>query len=98
VVVFCHFSQKDYRITAFYHSNSSGDINGRHLHLDHIQDPTLRPLDELFTDHFKRCIFRYIRGTGRPDPEWMQGYHKSEDEVRLIDLLDQRADPEYFYI
>jgi hypothetical protein len=32
--------------------------------LDHIQDPTLRPLDDLFTDHFMQGIFKYMKGTG----------------------------------
>ncbi|KAF8963428.1 hypothetical protein BDZ97DRAFT_1820866 [Flammula alnicola] len=48
---------ENYRITAF--TNGNADINGLSLQLDHIQDPTLRPLDELFTDHF-------MQGAGEP--------------------------------
>ena len=59
-----HSAQNNYRITAF--TNGNVDINDLSLQLDHIQDPTLRPLDELFTDHFMQCLFKYIKGTGEP--------------------------------
>ncbi|KAH9165181.1 hypothetical protein EDB89DRAFT_2246837 [Lactarius sanguifluus] len=42
-----------YRITAF--NNGNADVNDLYLKLDHIQDPTLRPLDELFTDRFMQA-------------------------------------------
>jgi hypothetical protein len=32
--------------------------------MDHIQDPTLRPLHVLFTDHFMQGIFKHMRGEG----------------------------------
>jgi len=51
----------NYRITAF--TNDNADINGRYLELNHIQDPTLRPLDELFTDHFMQGLFKHMKGT-----------------------------------
>lgn len=54
--------QNNYRITAF--TNGNADINGLHLHLDHIQDPTLRPLDDLFTDHFMQGLFKHMKGAG----------------------------------
>ncbi|KAF8659811.1 hypothetical protein AX16_001696 [Volvariella volvacea WC 439] len=57
----------NYRITAF--TNGNDDINGRYLHLEHIQDPSLRPLDELFTDHFMQGLFKHMKGAG-VDPEW----------------------------
>lgn len=53
---------KNYRISAF--TNGNADINGRYLRLDHIQDPTLRPLDELFTDHFMQGLFKHMKGAG----------------------------------
>jgi hypothetical protein len=55
-----HSEQNNYRITAF--TNGNADINGLHLHLDHIQDPTLRPLDDLFTDHFMQGLFKHMKG------------------------------------
>ena len=32
--------------------------------MDHIQDPTLHPLDLLFTDHFMQGVFKHMRGEG----------------------------------
>ncbi|KAF5385113.1 hypothetical protein D9615_000950 [Tricholomella constricta] len=52
----------NHRITAFINGNA--DINGRYLQLDHIQDPTLRPLDELFIDHFMQGLFKHMKGSG----------------------------------
>jgi hypothetical protein len=57
-------AQNNYRITAF--TNGNADINGLSLQLDHIQDPTLRPLDELLTDHFMQGLFKYMKGPGEP--------------------------------
>ncbi|KAH7882141.1 hypothetical protein F5I97DRAFT_1832721 [Phlebopus sp. FC_14] len=42
----------------------NANINGLHLQLDHIRDPTLRPLDELSTDHFTQGLLKYLKGTG----------------------------------
>ncbi|KAF8801649.1 hypothetical protein BYT27DRAFT_7114300 [Phlegmacium glaucopus] len=56
----------NYRITAF--TNGNADINGLHLQLDHIQDPTLRPIDELFTDHFMQGLFKHMKGAS--ELEW----------------------------
>ena len=52
--------QNKYRITAF--TNGNADINGLYLQLDHIQDPTLCPLDDLFTDHFMQGLFKHMKG------------------------------------
>ncbi|KAH9051295.1 hypothetical protein EDB83DRAFT_1301064 [Lactarius deliciosus] len=52
----------NYRITAF--TNGNADVNDLYLKLDHIQDPTLRPLDELFTDHFMQGIFKHMKSAG----------------------------------
>ncbi|KAJ2930023.1 hypothetical protein H1R20_g7079, partial [Candolleomyces eurysporus] len=52
----------NYRITAF--TNGNEDINGLYLQLGHIRDPTMRPLDELFTDHFMQCLFKHMKGAG----------------------------------
>lgn len=41
-----------------------------HLQLDHIQDPTLRPLDELFTDHFMQAFISIRTG------EWEWTYEE----------------------
>ena len=57
-------AQNNYRITAF--TNGNEDVNGLILQLDHIQDPTLRPLDELLTDHFMQGLFKHMKGAGEP--------------------------------
>lgn len=54
--------KNNYRITAF--TNGNADINGLYLQLDHIQDSTLRPLDELFTDHFMQGLLKHMKGAG----------------------------------
>jgi hypothetical protein len=56
------FAQNNYRITAF--TNGNADINGLNLQLGHIHDSTLRPLDELFTDHFMQGLLKHMKGTG----------------------------------
>ena len=40
-----------------------------------IQDPILRPLDELFIDHFMQGLFKHVRGAG--ESEW--AYEDYED-------------------
>jgi len=58
--------QNNYHITAFMTGNA--DLSGLHILLDHIQDPRLRPLDELFRDYFMQGIFRHVQGSG--ELEW----------------------------
>ncbi|KAF8219826.1 hypothetical protein L208DRAFT_1545762 [Tricholoma matsutake] len=54
----------NYRITAFI--NGLDDVHGLVLHLDHIADLTIRPLDELFRDHFLQGVLKHIKGAGEP--------------------------------
>ena len=54
--------QSKYHITAYTTSNA--DLKHLHLLLDHIQCPRLRPLDELFSDHFMQGILRHVKGSG----------------------------------
>ena len=42
------------------------DIAGNVLKLDHIADSNLRPLDDLFRDHFLQCMLKNMKGTGEP--------------------------------
>jgi hypothetical protein len=37
------------------------DVAGKTLKLDHITDPNLRPLDELFRDHFLQCVLKRMK-------------------------------------
>jgi len=36
------------------------------LQIDHIADPTIRPLDELFCDHFLQGVLKHMKGAGEP--------------------------------
>jgi hypothetical protein len=45
------------------------DIAGKFLKLDHIEDATCRPLDELLRDHFLQCVLKNMRGAAE-EPEW----------------------------
>ena len=73
-------SQNNYRVVAF--TNGNADINGLYLLLDHIQDPTLRPIDELFTDHFMQGLFKHVMGTG--ESAW--SYEDCDDAFDSFDL------------
>ncbi|KAG6880199.1 hypothetical protein C0992_003863 [Termitomyces sp. T32_za158] len=42
------------------------DVAGKVLLLNHITDPTIRPLDELFRDHFFQAVLRNMKGAGEP--------------------------------
>jgi len=42
------------------------DIAGNVLKLDHIVDPDLRPLDDLFRDHFLQGVLKNMKGAGEP--------------------------------
>ena len=41
-------------------------MHGLVLQLDHIVDPTIRPLDELLRDHFLQGVFKHVKGAGEP--------------------------------
>ena len=56
--------QNNYRIIAF--TNGNADVNGLHLRLDHIQDPTQKPLRELFIDHLMQGLFKHVKGSAEP--------------------------------
>jgi len=42
------------------------DVAGKVLKLDHILDADLRPLDELFRDHFLQAVLKHMKGIGEP--------------------------------
>ena len=58
------------------------DVAGKTLKLDHITDPNLRPLDELFHDHFLQCVLH--RTKSEHEPSW-DDEEASDDEVDLSD-------------
>ncbi|KAG5733249.1 hypothetical protein E4T56_gene20861 [Termitomyces sp. T112] len=40
------------------------NVAGKTLKLDHITDPSIRPLDELFRDHFFQAVLKKMKGAG----------------------------------
>jgi len=54
----------NYKVTAFIDQHD--DVHGLTLQLDHIADPRLRPLDELFRDHFLQGVLKHMKGAGEP--------------------------------
>ncbi|KAF9784925.1 hypothetical protein BJ322DRAFT_1060327 [Thelephora terrestris] len=54
----------NYRIISF--TNGNADINGLHLQLDHIHNPTQQPLRELFIDHLMQGLFKHMKGSAEP--------------------------------
>ncbi|KAF8238239.1 hypothetical protein L208DRAFT_1497741 [Tricholoma matsutake] len=57
-------SPDNYCIPVFI--NGLDDVHGLVLHLDHIADLTICPLDELFCDHFLQGVLKHIKGAGEP--------------------------------
>jgi hypothetical protein len=57
-------AQKDYHIVAF--TNGNADLNGLHLQLDHIREPTQQPLCELFINHFMQGLLKHVKGSDEP--------------------------------
>ena len=56
--------QRGYVVTPFVAGYD--DIAGKVLKLDHIQDPDLRPLDDLLRDHFLQGVLKNMKGAGEP--------------------------------
>lgn len=81
------YEQNNYRVTAFI--NGLRDIDGLTLNLDHIKDPTRRPLDELFRDHFRQGLLKYVKGLGEP------GLEDLGDFLEPFDLESQPEDTPY---
>ncbi|KAF8344762.1 hypothetical protein F5887DRAFT_885956, partial [Amanita rubescens] len=55
------------------------DVAGKTLKLDHITDPNLRPLDELFRDYFLQCL---LGMKGEDELSW--DYEEAfDDEIDL---------------
>jgi len=57
-------SDDNYNITAFI--NGLRDVHSLTIQLDHIIDKRLRPLDELFRDHFLQGVLKHVKGVGEP--------------------------------
>ncbi|KAH9896917.1 hypothetical protein C8Q73DRAFT_834944 [Cubamyces lactineus] len=68
-----------YRITAFVAGHDS--IAGRVLRLDHIVDPTTRPLDQLLRDHFLQGLLKHVKGSGERHWDFRSGALDLSDDA-----------------
>ena len=60
----CHLRQRGHVVIPFVPGYD--DIAGKILKLDHITDYNLRPLDDLFRDHFRQAMLKNMKGAGEP--------------------------------
>ncbi|GJJ16141.1 hypothetical protein Clacol_010421 [Clathrus columnatus] len=73
-------------ITELLFTWGNSGVNGLHLQLDHIKDPTICPLDEIFTDHFMEGLFKHMRGAGEREDE-----DEDDTSMSTYKLLDTIA-------
>jgi hypothetical protein len=59
-------------VTAFI--NGFEDVHGLPLQLNHITDPTIRPLDELLRDHFLQGLLKHVKGAGEPTWDYDEAF------------------------
>ncbi|KAH0578276.1 hypothetical protein H2248_003900 [Termitomyces sp. 'cryptogamus'] len=55
-----YFLQRGYVIVPFV--GGYDNVSRKTLKLDHIKDPSIRPLDELFRDHFLQSVLKKMKG------------------------------------
>ncbi|KAK2462179.1 hypothetical protein APHAL10511_005811 [Amanita phalloides] len=74
----------NYRITAFI--NGLSHVHGLVLQLDHIEDPTIRPLDQLFRDHFLQGVLKHIKGAGEPTWDYEEAFGDGSFDLSNQDI------------
>ena len=62
------------------------DVAGRRLKLDHIADPTLRPLDELPRDHFFQAVMKNMKGGGEPNWDYEEALDDGVMDLSRTDI------------
>jgi len=68
------------------------DIVGSHLHLDHIHDWTVRPLDQLLRDHFLQGLLKYVKGAMEAKDYRTENDLLDDIRERTIDLSSTKWD------
>ena len=76
--------QRQYTVFAFVPGHE--DIAGKVLNLDHIQDLYLRPLDDLFRDHFLQAVLKNMKGAGEPTWDYEDALGGGSVDLSRIDL------------
>lgn len=89
----------NHRITGFI--NGLDDVHGLTLRLDHIVNPTIRPLDELFRDHFLQGVLKHVKGAGEPTWDYEDafsdgGFDLSRQEIWGSVEGKERLELEFF--
>ncbi|OBZ79901.1 hypothetical protein A0H81_01457 [Grifola frondosa] len=62
------------------------DIAGKILKLDHITDPTIRPLDDLLRDHFLQCVLKNMKGAGEPNWDYEDALDDGSMDLSRSDI------------
>lgn len=76
-------------------------MHGLTLRLDHIVNPTIRPLDELFRDHFLQGVLKHVKGAGEPTWDYEDafsdgGFDLSRQEIWGSVEGKERLELEFF--
>ncbi|KDQ19253.1 hypothetical protein BOTBODRAFT_102284, partial [Botryobasidium botryosum FD-172 SS1] len=65
------------------------------LDLSHIQDATIRPLDELLCDHFHQGLLKHVKGAGEPSWDFEDTMGNSDDfDLYNVDVWGTRQGKE----
>ncbi|KAF8215823.1 hypothetical protein K438DRAFT_1560653 [Mycena galopus ATCC 62051] len=70
------------------------DLAGKTLKLDHIEDPNLQPLDDLFRDHFLQGVLKNMKGSGEPGWDYEDALGDRVDLSRL-DIWNSESGKEH---
>ncbi|KAG6878772.1 hypothetical protein C0993_008071 [Termitomyces sp. T159_Od127] len=62
------------------------DVAGKTLELRHITDPTIRPLDELFRDHFLQAVLKNMKGAGEPSWDYEDALGGGRMDLSRMDI------------
>ena len=62
------------------------DIAGKIFKLDHIEDPNIRPLDDLLRDNFRQCIIKNTKGAGEPTWDYDEAIGGGTHDLSNTDL------------
>lgn len=85
------FPQRGYAVIPFVPGYD--DIAGNFLKLDHISDSNLRPLDDLFRDHFLQGVLKNMKGTG--EPNWDYEEALSSMDLSRLDIWGGKRGQEH---
>jgi hypothetical protein len=71
------------------------DIAGKVLKLDHITNPNLRPLDELFRDHFLQGVLKNMKGASEPTWDYEDALGGGMMDLSRLDIWGGKSGKEH---